>query len=173
MWIVTVVWYLNRNVRPRTWCYSNTSWTILIAITRVFFYNYCTLYILSYCFILMYALHNFVTVCYSYIQHLLLQECFNKIQFSTVQTLQKWKTTTFLLINNRQFCIICHLKVCLAPVLHSFKTRQHASRRTRKALLGPECQYLRHSLRSLGGDNESLFFTSFFDTHGDVQVSGW
>ena len=43
--------------------------------------------------------------------------------------------TNFLLINNRQFCIICHFKVCPAPVLHSSKTHQHTSRRTQKNLL--------------------------------------
>jgi len=76
MWIVTVVWCLDRNVRSPTWCYSNTSWTM--------------------------------------------------------PTQQKWNTTACLLINNRQFCIICHLTVCPAPVLHSSKTHQHSSRRTRK-----------------------------------------
>jgi len=72
MWIVTVVWRLDRNVRSRTWCYSNTSWTML---------------------------------------------WLNKIE--TLQHLC-W-------LINRQFYIICHLKVCPAPVLHSSKTHQHSS----------------------------------------------
>jgi len=78
MWIVTVVWCLDRNVRPWTWCYSNTSWTVL--------------------------------------------------------TQWKWNTTASLMINNGQFCIICRLKVCPVPVLHSSKTHQHSSRRTWKIL---------------------------------------
>jgi len=56
MWIVTVVWFLDQNVRTWTRCYSSTSWTML--------------------------------------------------------TQQKWNNTASLLINNRQFCVICHSKVC-------------------------------------------------------------
>jgi len=52
-------------------------------------------------------------------------------------------TLQHLCINNRQFCIICRLKVCPAPVLHSSKTRQHSSRRTWKTpLLVPGWQWL-------------------------------
>jgi len=58
-------------------------------------------------------------------------------------TQQKRNTTASLLINNRQFCIICHLKVCPAPVLHSSKTHQHSSRRSRKTpFLGPGYHYV-------------------------------
>jgi len=52
-------------------------------------------------------------------------------------------------ISARQFCIICHFKVCPAAVLHSSKTHQHSSRQTRKSPFFRPCISNRSAFRNL------------------------